>query len=177
VCGVLPSVYLSWRPRGHGGGSGRRLVYRAAVPQPGGGRPPPAPRCPMASCAQLLCRPSCLPLPKPQFVDRPVRGGAAPATAHGVAYATADFSSPLLARTNSPPRHLPSLYAAPLFWDPGMFALNPKPPLPRVPDAVANTISVHMHIHTCIRLHIHIYIHIYIYIYIYIYRYVCVCRC
>jgi len=64
MCGVLQSVALSWRLRGHGGGASRRLVYRAAGPQLRGGRLPPAPQCPMASRSQLLCRPSNLTSPK-----------------------------------------------------------------------------------------------------------------
>jgi len=88
-CGVLPCVHLSWRQRGHGGGAGRRLVHRAARPQLRGGRPPPAPQCPMTSRSQLLCCPSVLTSPQSSNRWWCSTGGAAAATAQVLADATA----------------------------------------------------------------------------------------
>ena len=85
-------AFLSWRQWGHGGGTGRRLGHRAARPQLRGGRPPPAPQCPMASRSQLLCRPSFLTSPLRPICCSCSTGSEEKLMAQGMADATANFS-------------------------------------------------------------------------------------
>jgi hypothetical protein len=90
-CVVCRSAFLSWRQRGHGGGFGRRLGHRAAKPQLRGGRPPPAPQCPMASRSQLLCCPSYLTSPASPICWPCSKGGEQRHMAQDMADATAKW--------------------------------------------------------------------------------------
>jgi len=129
-CVLCRFAFLSWRQRGHGGGCGRRLGHRAATPQLRGGRPPPAPQCPMASRSQLLCCPSNLTSPTSPICWQCSKGGEQRHTAQEMADATANLFGCCFMASAIIPTCECFCTRLSRFWEPHIFVSISKPHSP-----------------------------------------------